>query len=130
MLKKLYAVSLDMWFSEHLERNKLGAKGQAGFMRDYQTIYHIFTLLAIIEEAGQCSSEVFSCFVDFWKNLDLDYLPRHSGFSDIDISNPLVITIMRLCKVGFGRLCTSQGLSRGVPSHQPCLGFTFCEIET
>jgi hypothetical protein len=67
---KLYATVLHQWLSEELERRHLRARGQAGFRPDYQTIDHIFTLRAIIEEARHRSSKVYTCFVDFRKAFD------------------------------------------------------------
>jgi len=75
---KLYAVVLHQWLSEELERRHLRARGQAGFRPDYQTIDHIFTLRAIIEEACHRSSKVYTSFVDFWKAFDT--VPRDALF--------------------------------------------------
>jgi hypothetical protein len=48
---KLYATVLHMKLSRELERRLLRARGQAGFHSTHQTIDHILTLWAIIEEA-------------------------------------------------------------------------------
>lgn len=75
----------------------LRVRGQAGFRPNYQTIDHIFTLQAIIEEAHHRSSKVYSCFVDFQKALDT--MSREAFFQrlrDIGISETLLAAIMRL----------------------------------
>lgn len=58
---------LQSWacLSKHQGRNELIVEGQAGFRRDNETIDHLFTLCAIIEEAKQHSSKVFCCIVIF-----------------------------------------------------------------
>ena len=50
-LSKLYATILDAYMSSFVDNLKLCAHGQVGFRRDHQTIDHILTLCAIIEEA-------------------------------------------------------------------------------
>jgi hypothetical protein len=70
---KLYATVLHMKLSSELEQRSLRARGQAGFRPTHQTIDHIFTLWAIIEEARHRSSKVYCCFVDFQKLLTLSH---------------------------------------------------------
>ena len=71
---KLYATALNTMLSNELDRRGCRAKGQAGFRADYQTMDHVFTLRAIIEEARHRSQKVYCCFVDFRKAFD--YVPR------------------------------------------------------
>jgi hypothetical protein len=75
---KLYATVLHMKLSFDLEQRHLRARGQAGFRPAHQTIDHIFTLWAIIEEARHRSSKVYCCFVDFRKAFD--FVPREALF--------------------------------------------------
>ena len=75
---KLYATVRHRKRSSTLEERDLGAWGQAGFKPAHQTIDHIFTLWAMIEEARHRSSKVYCCFVDFWKAFDS--VPREDLF--------------------------------------------------
>lgn len=74
-LAKLYATTIDIYLSGWLESVGIRARGQVGFKEDYQTMDHIFTLRAIIEEAKHRSSKIYCCFVDFHKAFDT--VPRH-----------------------------------------------------
>jgi hypothetical protein len=88
---KLYATVLHMKLSKELDQRSLRARGQAGFRPAHQTIDHIFTLQAIIEEARHRSSKVYCCFVDFRKAFDS--VPREALFQrlrDIGISQTLL----------------------------------------
>jgi len=69
-ISKLYATILHLKFSRELERRQLRARGQDGFRLEHQTIDHIFTLQAIIEEARLHSSKIYCFFGDFWKAFD------------------------------------------------------------
>lgn len=94
---KLYATALDTMLSSELDKRGCRERGQAGFRANYQTMDHIFTLRAIIEEARHQSKEVYCCFVDFRKAHD--FVPEMALFqriSEIGISNMLLTTIMRL----------------------------------
>lgn len=75
---KLYAAAFHWILLEILNERLLRAKGQAGFRPWYQTIDHILTLRAIIEEAKHCSSKVIRCFVNFQKAFDS--VPREALF--------------------------------------------------
>ena len=48
---KLYATALHSGLFSFLEQKQLRARWQAGFRPNHQTIDHIFTLRALIEEA-------------------------------------------------------------------------------
>lgn len=56
---------LQSWacLSKHQGRNELIVEGQAGFRRDNETIDHLFTLCAIIEEANNI---LLKSFVALW----------------------------------------------------------------
>lgn len=60
---KLYAVVLHLCLSDEFKRRHLKAIGQTFFHLEYQTLNHIFTLCAIIEEACYLILKVFCCFV-------------------------------------------------------------------
>jgi hypothetical protein len=82
-----------------------------------QTIDHIFTLQAIIEEERHRSSKVYSCFVDFRKAFDS--VSREAPFQrlrDIGISTTLLTTIMHLYESILGRLRTAHGMSDFIQS--------------
>lgn len=62
---KLYVTVVHMkLFREHEERG-FKARGQVGFRSTHQTINHIFTLRALIDEALYCFLKVYYCFVNF-----------------------------------------------------------------
>jgi hypothetical protein len=130
---KLYAIVLHRKLSSDLEQRQLRARGQAGFRPAHQTIDHIFTLRAVIEEARHRSSKVYCCFVDFRKAFDS--VPREAllqRLRDIGISATLLTTIMRLYESVLGRLRAAHGMSdfieallglnRVVHCPLPCLG--------
>ena len=56
---KLYATILHMKLSRELERRLLRSRGQARFHSTHQTIDHILTLRAIIEEERHFSLKVY-----------------------------------------------------------------------
>jgi len=90
---------LSLKLSRELERRQPRAKGQARFQHEQQTIDHILTLWAIIEEVHHRSLKVSCCFVDFQKALD--YVSCEALFNrlrDIGISDTLPTAIMHLYK--------------------------------
>lgn len=112
---KLYAPALNTILSSELDRRNCRAKGQVRFRADYQTVDHIFTLRAIIEEARHHLKKVYSCFVDF--RMAFDSIPRAALFQrlrDIGISKILLTAIMRLYETVIGRLRTTEGLSNPI----------------
>jgi hypothetical protein len=138
---KLYATALHRRLSNDLESRHLRAKGQAGFFPGCQTTDHIFTLGAIIEEARHRSLKVYCCFVDFRKAFDT--VPHEALFQrlrDINISETLLETIMRLYESVLGRLKLAHGLSdfiqstigvkRGCPLWPTLFGIYIDELES
>lgn len=116
MFAKLYATALNAMLSRELDRRGCRARGQAGFRANYQTMDHIFTLRAIIEEARHRSTKVYCCFVDFHKAFDS--VPRMTLFQklrEIEISEMLLTAIMRLYETVVGRFRTPEGFL--VPIH-------------
>jgi hypothetical protein len=109
---KIYATILHLKLSRELERRQLRARGQAGFRHEHQTIDHILTLGAIIEEARHQSSKVYHCFVDFQKAFDS--IPKEALFQrleDIGISNTLLAATMRLYESVLGCIRTTHEIS-------------------
>lgn len=114
---KLYATTLNAMLFGDLDRKGCRARGQAGFRADYQTMDHIFTLWAIIEEARHRSEKVYCCFVDFRKAFDS--VPRMALFErlrEIGISEMLLTAIMRLYETVIGRFRTREGFSNPIHS--------------
>lgn len=114
---KLYATILHRKLSGDFEERDLRARGQAGFRPDHQTIDHIFTLRAVIEEARHRSSKVYCCFVDFRKAFDS--VPREDllqRLKDINTSHSRLTAVMRLYESVLGRLRTVGGLSEFIRS--------------
>lgn len=64
---QIYATILDMYFSNYLEKGNLWTHEWVIFMWGYQTIDHIFTLQAIIQEVLYYSSTIFCYFIEFKK---------------------------------------------------------------
>ena len=137
---KLYATVLHRKLSSTLEERDLKARGQAGFRSAHQTIDHIFTLRAVIEEARHRSSKVNCCFVDFRKAFDS--VPREDLFQrlrDIGISMTLLTAIMRLYKSVLGRLRevgglfefirSTIGVKQGCPLSPTLFGIYIDELE-
>lgn len=117
MFSKFYATVLHRKLSSTLDERDLRAWGQAGFKPAHQTIDHIFTLRAVIEEARHRSLKVYCCFVDFWKAFDSvsreDFFQR---LRDIGISTTLLTAIMRLYESVLGCLREVGGLSEFIRS--------------
>lgn len=67
---ELYVMGVNVWLSQHIERNKFKAMGQPSLRRDYETSDHIFSLCAIIKEADVPHLKS-CCFVDFQKAFGL-----------------------------------------------------------
>lgn len=126
--------------SSELDRRGCRARGQAGFQENYQTIDHIFTLQAIIEEARHYSQKVYFCFVDFGKAFD--YVPRLALFQrlqEIENSDMLQTAILRLYEKVTGRLRTQEdfsdliqstiGMKQGCPLSPTLFGLYIDELE-
>jgi hypothetical protein len=115
---KLYTTVLHQWLFEELESRHLRARGQVGFCPAYQTIDHISTLRAIIEDARYCSLKVYSCFVDFHKAFDT--VPSEALFQrlgDIGIYETLLAVVMKTSGPRFSMRQTLQPrLSKGYGS--------------
>jgi hypothetical protein len=74
ILAKLYGIILEkkiiLWLESHGKR----AKGQASFRRYHSTVDHPFTFRIIVKEFRNTKTNIFCCFVDFRK--DVDMVPR------------------------------------------------------
>jgi len=114
---KLYAIVLNAMLSSEVDKKGCRARGMAGFRTNCQTLDHIFTLCAIIEEARHRSEKVYCCFVDFYKAFD--FVPMIALFGrlrEIGISEMLLTAIMRLYETVVGRLRTSEVFSNPIHS--------------
>lgn len=131
---KLYATILHMRLPNELDW------GQAGWLT-HQSIDHIFTLWAIIEEARYRSLKVYYCYVYFQKAFDS--VSREALFQrlrDICISTTLMTTIMRLYECVLGRLRilyrmfdfsrSTIGVEQGCPLSPTLFGISIDELET
>jgi hypothetical protein len=109
---KLYPTVFHLKLSRELERRQLSARGQVGFRLEHQTIDHILTLRAIIEEARHRSSKLYYCSVDFQKDLcSLLKVALFQRLRDIGISDTLLSSTMCLYESFIGRLCTAHEIS-------------------
>lgn len=84
-----------MWISDKLECRHLGAKGQARFRQEYQTIDHIFTICTIIKAACLFESLLLLCGLSkvFYS------IPREAllqKLHDLGILETLLVSIMQL----------------------------------
>ena len=74
ILVKLYGIILDKKISIWLESHDIRAKGEAEFRRYHSTVHHLVTFRIIAEELCNTKTNIFCCFVDFRK--DVDMVPR------------------------------------------------------
>ena len=68
---KLYSYILNKRLTQWIEDNKLLNEAQAGFRRNYSTIDHVFTLLALVQKQLLSQWKLYVCFIDFKKAFDL-----------------------------------------------------------
>lgn len=137
---KLYAIALNAMLYGELYRKGCRARGQASFRPDYQTMDHIFTLWAIIEEARHKSKKVYCCFVDFRKAFDsVSRMTLFERLREIGISEMLLTANMRLYETMIGRFRTPEGFSdpihstigvkQGCPLYRTLFGLYIDELE-
>ena len=105
---KLFVTTLNAMLTGELDRKGCRARRQASFWADYQTMDHIFTLQAIIEEARHRLEKVYCCFVDFHKAFDS--VPRMALFE------MLLTAIMILYETVISRFRTPEGFSDPIHS--------------
>ena len=67
---KLYGSIINNRLQKWIELYNITGECQAGFKKDYSTLDHIFTLLAIIQKQFAQNSKLYVAFVDFEKAFD------------------------------------------------------------
>jgi hypothetical protein len=67
---KLYGSIINLRLQKWIELYNITGECQAGFKKDYSTIDHIFTLLAVIQKQFAQNSKLYVAFVDFEKAFD------------------------------------------------------------
>jgi hypothetical protein len=68
---KLYSYILNKRLTKWIEENRVVSESQAGFRRNYSTIDHIFTLLALVQKQLLSHKKLYVAFIDFKKAFDL-----------------------------------------------------------
>ena len=68
---KLYSCVLNKRLTDWVEEHGLINEAQAGFRRNYSTIDHIFTLLALVQRQLLNHAKLYVAFIDFKKAFDL-----------------------------------------------------------
>lgn len=68
---KIYSYILNKRLTEWVEHNNILHDSQAGFRRDYSTVDHIFTLLALVQKQLLSHKKLYAAFIDFKKAFDL-----------------------------------------------------------
>ncbi len=71
VLAKMFAMILDQRLAVWTEKNKLRAKGQAGFRKDHRTTDNLFIIKTLIDQrTSRRGAKLYCCFVDFKKAFD------------------------------------------------------------
>ena len=67
---KLYSSIINNRLQEWIEQNNLTGECQAGFRKDYSTVDHMFTLMAMIQKQFALNRKLNVAFIDFEKAFD------------------------------------------------------------
>ena len=67
---KLYSSIINNRLQEWIEQNNLMGECQAGFKKDYSTVDHMFTLMAMIQKQFALNRKLYVAFIDFEKAFD------------------------------------------------------------
>jgi hypothetical protein len=67
---KLYGSVINSRLQEWVDLNNITGECQAGFKKDYGTVDHIFTLLAIVQKQFLQNRKLYVAFIDFEKAFD------------------------------------------------------------
>ena len=67
---KLYSSIVNSRLQEWIEQNDVIGECQAGFRKNYSTIDHIFTLMAMIQKQFSLNRKLYVAFIDFEKAFD------------------------------------------------------------
>ena len=68
---KLYSSIINNRLQEWIEQNNLSGECQAGFKKDYSTVDHMFTLMAMIQKQFALNRKLYVPFIDFEKAFGL-----------------------------------------------------------
>ena len=63
----IYTSIINNRLQEWTEQNSLTGERQAGFKKDYSTVDHMFTLMAMIQEQFALNRKLYVAFIDFEK---------------------------------------------------------------
>ena len=67
---KLYSSIINNRLQEWIEQNNLTGECQAGFKKDYSTVDHMYTLMAMIQKQFALNRKLYVAFIDFEKAFD------------------------------------------------------------
>ena len=67
---KLYSSIINNRLQEWIEQNSLTGECQAGFKKDYSTVDHMYTLIAMIQKQFALNRKLYVAFIDFEKAFD------------------------------------------------------------
>ena len=67
---KLYSSVINNRLQEWIQQNNLTGECQAGFKKDYSTVDHMFTLMAMIQKQFALNRKLYVAFIDFEKAFD------------------------------------------------------------
>ena len=66
----VYSTIINLRLQEWVEVNNITGKHQAGFEKNYSTIDHMFTLLALVQKQLSLNRKLYVAFIDFEKAFD------------------------------------------------------------
>ena len=75
---KLYSSIINNRLQEWIEENNLTGECQAGFKKDYSTVDHMFTLMAMIQKQFALNRKLYVAFIDL-KRLLIRYRENYFG---------------------------------------------------
>ena len=67
---KMYSTIMNHRLQEWSEQNNITGEFQAGFKKDYSTVDHMFTLLAMVQKQFSLNRKLYVAFIDFEKAFD------------------------------------------------------------
>ena len=76
---KLYSSITDNRLQEWIEQNSLMGECQAGFKKDYSTVDHMYTLMAMIQKQFASNRKLYMAFIDFEKAFDSISIKNYFG---------------------------------------------------
>ena len=67
---KVYSTIINLRLQEWVEVNNITGKHQAVFEKNYSTIDHMFTLLALVQKQLSLNRKLYVAFIEFEKAFD------------------------------------------------------------